>query len=73
MKAIIIATIMAFTITHASAQSLTCKPMPNGTTVCTPTAAPNAAGIGGAIVAIAVIYLIIKLIKGDKEEQKQEQ
>jgi hypothetical protein len=68
MKSLIAATILAFTITHASAQSLTCRPVgPN--VVCAPTPPPSSAGIGPALLVVVGLYFLIQYLKADKQEQ----
>jgi hypothetical protein len=67
MKPLILTIILAFTITHATAQSLTCRPLPNGTTICSPTPTGGAAGIGPALAAVVVLYFVIQYLKKDKE------
>lgn len=72
MKSLITATILAFTITHATAQSLTCRPV-GANTVCTPTPAGGGAGIGPALVVLGVLWLVTSYLKDNpEEEQKQD-
>jgi hypothetical protein len=71
MKSIIIATILLFTITHASAQSLTCRPV-GANTVCSPTPAGGGAGIGPALAVLAVLWLITSYLKSKDDNQKEE-
>lgn len=72
MKSIIIATILAFTLTNATAQSLACRPMSNGTTVCSPAPAGGSAGIGPALAVLAVLWLINGYLKSKDDNQKEE-
>jgi hypothetical protein len=72
MKSIIIATILLFTITHATAQSMTCRPV-GANTVCTPTPAGGSAGIGPALVVLGVLYLITSYLKDKPQEEQKEQ
>jgi hypothetical protein len=68
MKSIITATILAFTITHATAQSMTCRPV-GANTVCTPTPAGGGAGIGPALVVLGVLWLITGYLKTNQTEK----
>jgi hypothetical protein len=72
MKPLILSIILAFTITHATAQSLTVRPMPNGTTVCSPAPAGGSAGIGPALVVLGVLWLINGYLKSKDDNQKEE-
>ncbi len=69
MKSLITATILAFTITHATAQSLTCRPV-GANTVCTPTPAGGGAGIGPALVVLGVLWLVTSYLKDKSQEEK---
>jgi hypothetical protein len=71
MKTLILSIILAFSLTHAQAQSVTCRPMPNGTTVCAPTPPPSSAGIGPALAVLAVLYLAVNYLK-DRQAQEKE-
>lgn len=71
MKSLIIATILAFTITHASAQSLTCRPV-GANTVCTPTPAGGSAGIGPALAVLAVLWLINGYLKSNENSEENQ-
>ncbi len=72
MKSLITATILAFTITHANSQSLTCRPV-GANTVCSPTPAGGGAGIGPALVVLGVLYLITSYLKDKSQEEQKEQ
>lgn len=73
MKPLILSIILAFTLTHANSQSLTCRPV-GANTVCSPTPAGGSAGIGPALVVLGVLYLITSYLKDNpEEEQKQDQ
>jgi hypothetical protein len=69
MKSLITATILAFTITHANSQSLTCRPV-GANTVCTPTPAGGGAGIGPALVVLGVLWLVTSYLKDKSQEEK---
>jgi hypothetical protein len=71
MKHLITATILAFTITHANSQSLTCRPV-GANTVCTPAPAGGGAGIGPALVVLGVLWLINSYLKSKDDNQKEE-
>jgi hypothetical protein len=72
MKHLITATILAFTITHATAQSMTCRPV-GANTVCTPTPAGGGAGIAPALAVLVVLYLITSYLKDKPQEEQKEQ
>lgn len=71
MKTAIIAIILAFTITHVGAQSMTCSPSgPN--MVCAPTAPPSSAGLGSALVVIGVLWLVISYLKSNENSEENQ-
>jgi hypothetical protein len=75
MKSFIAAIAFVFIATTSHAQSLTCRPMPNGTTVCAPTPASGGAGIGPALVVVVVLYFVIKFLQdrpADNKDQDQQ-
>jgi hypothetical protein len=71
MRPLILAIAIAFTVTHAGAQSLTCRPLPNGTTICQPTPPPSSAGIGPALAVLAVLYLAVNYLKDRPAQEKE--
>lgn len=69
MKPLILSIILAFTITHATAQSITCRPVGTNT-VCTPTPT-STASLGSALATVLVLYLIISWLNSPKEQKTE--
>jgi hypothetical protein len=69
MKILITAIILAFTITNANSQSMTCRPQPNGSTICVPNAAPSSAGLASGLVAAVALYFLVKYLRDKPDNQ----
>ena len=69
MKSIVTAIILALTITNASAQAFTCRPV-GTTTVCSPTPAGGSAGIAPALAVVVVLFFVIQWLNADNQQEQ---